>query len=159
TSAVSWANDGVTHSALYAIDKNDSVEISVDGGGFTSLGGYAKQVSAGLNSSGNPVVYEIGSDNAVWYYRPRRSGSSWVSLGGYAKQISATVQNTVYEIGSNDDVWVNHGSGWVSLGGYAKQISAGTDGNGNPEVFAIGYNDTVSVNNGSGWVNLGGYAK
>jgi hypothetical protein len=48
TSAISWVNGGVTHSALYAIDKNDSIEVSVDGGGFTNLGGYARQISTGI---------------------------------------------------------------------------------------------------------------
>src|SRR5215472_4221285 len=110
TSAVAWTSGGVTHSALYAIGQNDNVEVSVDGGSFTNLGGYAKQVSAGLDVFNKPEVYAIGADNAVWVNK----GSGWVSLGGYAKAISATIDNTVYAIGTNDDLFTGNGSvgGW-----------------------------------------------
>src|SRR5262249_54816924 len=123
TSAISWVGGGVAHSALYAIGPNDNVEISVDGGSFTNLGGYAKQISAGLDASGLRGVYAIGSNNAVSVNAAAHAG--WVGLGGYAKQISATVANTFYSIGLDNAVYVNNGSGFVSLGGYAKQISAG----------------------------------
>src|SRR5262249_55955802 len=56
TSTVAWTTGGVTHSAFYAIDQNDAVEVSVDGGSFASLGGYAKQISAGLDASNKPEV-------------------------------------------------------------------------------------------------------
>jgi hypothetical protein len=154
-SAVSWVGPfGLTHHAVYAISPLDTVQVSFAGSPFISLGGYAKQISAGLDATGSPEVYAIGADNAVWVNR----GSAWVRLGGYFKEISATLANTVYAIGTDDAVWVNHGSGWLSLGGYAKQISAGADAAGNPEVFAIGGNDAVFVKDGS-WVSLGGYAK
>jgi hypothetical protein len=158
TSAVSWLGPfGLTHHALYAIGAKDNVEVSFGGGKFTNLGGYAKQVSAGLDATSSPVVYAIGADNAVWL----NNGSGWVSLGGYAKQISATVANAVYAIGTDDAVWVYEASGshWVSLGGYAKQISAGTDAAGNPEVYAIGGDDAVYVNDGGPWLDRGGYVK
>jgi hypothetical protein len=51
-----------SHSALYAIGANDNVEVSVDGGVFTNLGGYAKQISAASDG----VVYAIRTDNAVY---------------------------------------------------------------------------------------------
>jgi hypothetical protein len=158
-SAVSWRGPlGLTHDALYAIAPNDTVEVSLDGGPFTNLGGYSKQISAGLDASGNPEVYAIGGDNAVYLNK----GSGWVRLGGYAKEISATVDNTFYHIGTDDAVYLGHGvagTGFVRLGGQVKQISAGTTLAGTPEVFVIGFNDAVFVNNGSGYVNLGGYAK
>jgi hypothetical protein len=159
TSAISWAIGGITHSASYAIDQNDSVEVSVDGGKFTHLGGYAKQISAGLDAANKPEVYAIGSDNAVWLNK----GSGWASLGGYVKEISATVENTVYAIGANDDVYLSHGLpglGWVNTGLKARQISAGADGVGNPEVYAIGFNNSVYAGNGSGsFADWGGYVK
>jgi hypothetical protein len=158
-SAVSWRGPlGNPHSALYAIAPDDTVEVSFDGASFTNLGGYSKQISAGLDAAGRPEVYAIGGDNAVYL----NNGSGWIRLGGYAKEISATVDNTFYHIGTDDAVYVGHGlasPGYVRLGGQVKQISAGADLAGNPEVFAIGYNDAVFVNNGSGYVNLGGYAK
>jgi hypothetical protein len=162
-SAISWASGSVTHSALYIIGPYDNVEVSVDGGNFTNLGGYAKQISAGFdNSTNKPEVYAIGSDNAVWV----NEGSGWVSLGGYAKQISAADNNTVYAIGTDDAVWINYRSGWLSMGGYAQQISAEVVFTvGDPLVYAIGkYNDvwvsTINPRTGRfGWVDLGGYAK
>src|SRR5262249_17738660 len=120
TSAVAWTSGGVTHSAFYAIAKNDTVEVSVDGGGFTNVGGYAKQVSAGLGVFNKPEVYAIGADNAVSVDK----GSGWVSLGGYLKEISATVENTVYAIGTDDNIYVGHGTpglGWFNTGLKARQ--------------------------------------
>jgi hypothetical protein len=146
------------HTALYAIAPDDTVEVSFDGGSFTNLGGFSKSISAGLDANGNPEVYAIGGDNAIYV----NSGSGWVKVGGYAKEISATVANTVYSIGTDDAVYLSHGvaeSGFVRLGSQAKQISAGTTLAGNPVVYSIGFNDAVSINNGSGFVNLGGYAK
>ena len=94
-SGVAWATGGVTHRASYAIDKNDQVEVSVNGSSFTNLGGYTKQVSAGLDIFNKSEVYAIAPTSSVSV----KNGSGWVSLGGYARQISATVENTVYGIG------------------------------------------------------------
>jgi hypothetical protein len=160
TSAISWVNGGVTHTALYAIAPNDTVEVSVDGGGFTNLGGYAKQISAGLDAFNKPEVYAIGTDNAAWLNK----GSGWVRLGGYVKEISATINNALYAIGTDDAVYLTYGVagyGFVRLGGYAKQISAGADLFGNHYVYIIGGDDAVYENTGepNSWINLGGYAK
>jgi hypothetical protein len=149
---------GVAHTALYALAPDDTVEVSIDGGAFTNLGGFSKSISAGLDASGNPEVYAIGGDNAIWLNK----GSGWIRVGGYAKEISATVGNVVYSIGTDDAVYLSHGvagSGFVRLGGQVKQISAGADFAVNPVVYAIGFNDAVLVNNGSGFVSLGGYAE
>jgi hypothetical protein len=164
TSAVAWTVGTVTHSAFYAIGQNDNVEASIDGGGFVNLGGYAKQISAGLDVFNKPEVYAIGSDNAVWV----DDGKGWVSLGGYAKQISATVENTIYAIGTNDDIFVGHGTpgaaDWFDSGLRARQISAGATNTGNPQVFAIGFNNNVYAGNGSGgggssFADWGGFSK
>ena len=161
TSAVSWASAGLIHTALYAIGQKDNVEVSVDGGRFNNLGFYAKQVSAGLDAHGQPEVFAIGANNAVWVNHALVGPGVWTSLGGYAKQISADVADTVYAIGTDDAVWVNsHESGWVRLGGYARQISAGEDAIDNPEVFYIGADNAVYVTGGlGGFAKLGGYAK
>jgi hypothetical protein len=147
----------VAHHALYAIAQNDTVEVSTDGGPFVNLGGYAKQISAGLDAAGRPEVYEIDANNAVEVNHG--PGTAWTNLGGYAKQVSATVANTFYVIGSNDAVFINHGAGYTSLGGFAQQISAGADAAGNPEVYEIDGSNSVEVNRGAGFRTLGGYAK
>jgi hypothetical protein len=156
-SAISFVTNGVAHHALYAIAANDTVEVSTDGGPFVNLGGYAKQISAGLDNAGRPEVYSIDAHNAVEVNHG--PGTGWTNLGGYAKQISATVANTVYVIGTNDAVFLNRGAGYVPLGSYAKQISAGVGVSGSPEVFEINGSNAVEVNRGAGFVNLGGYAK
>jgi hypothetical protein len=146
----------VTHHVLYAIGGDDAAYSNIDGGGYTSLGGYAKQLSAGLDANGNPEVYAIGKDDAVYV----NHGAGFIDLGGYAKQISATALGTVYAIDSDNSVWEYASkSGVVHLGGYALEISAGLDDNGNPEVYAIGSDNSLYVDDGSGFVNLGGYVK
>src|SRR5262249_27381321 len=78
TSAVSWVGPfGLTHNALYSIAPDDSVKVSFGGTSFKNLGGYAKQISAGLDASNNPEVYAIGADNAVYVNK----GSGWIDLG------------------------------------------------------------------------------
>ena len=70
----------------------------------SSLGGYAKQVSAGLTAAGSPEVFAIGSNDAL--YVNHLDGTAGSGLGGYVKAISATTDNTVFAIGSNDSVYV-----------------------------------------------------
>jgi hypothetical protein len=125
-SAVVWRNhSGFQHESLYAIAPNDTVEVSVDGGSFSNLGGYSKQISAGLDAAGNPEVYAIGGDNAVWLNK----GSGWVRLGGYVKQISAAFNDEtnqeVFAIGLDDALYMNQGSGFTKLGTiYVTEVSA-----------------------------------
>jgi hypothetical protein len=138
---------------VYVIGSDNSVFVNAGGSGYVGLGGYALDISAGLDANGNPEVYAIGLDHALYV----NNGTGWVDLGGYVKAISATTQNTVYVIGSDNSVFVNAGSGYTALGGYALQISAGLDANGNPEVFVIGTDHALYVNHGSDYVDLGGY--
>jgi Tectonin domain len=157
---LSFGNLNLTHHAVYGIGPGQTSErdafVSTDGGGFVDLGGYVKAISAGLDAKGNPEVYGIGADDALYVNK----GSGWVDLGGICKAVSATAKDTVYVIGTDNSVFVNvGGSGYTGLGGYALDISAGLDANGNPEVYAIGLDHALYVNNGTGWVDLGGYVK
>ena len=156
-SAVTWqTTSGVTHHALFAIGGDNAAYISIDGGGYTLLGGQTKQISAGLDANGQPELYAIGMDDAIYV----DDGAGFVDLGGYAKQISATARGTVYVIGSDNSIWAYvSGSGIVRLGGYALDISAGVDASGNPDVYAIASNHSLYVDDGSSSVNLGGYVK
>src|SRR3954470_12395848 len=78
-SAISWSSGGLRHHAVYSIGADAAVYVNVDATGNTRLGGYAKQISAGLDAAGRPEVYAIGTDDGVWVNR----GSGWVGLGGY----------------------------------------------------------------------------
>jgi Tectonin domain len=154
-SAINWFN-GAQHSTVFGIGSDDSVYMSVDGHTpWVGLGGYAKQISAGLDTASNPEVFAIGSDNALYV----NDGGVWNDLGGYVKQISATANNTVFAIGTNDGVFVNKAGVWSSLGGYAQQISASVPLVGNFEVFAIGTDNALYVNDGGVWNDLGGYVR
>ncbi|MBV8310353.1 MAG: hypothetical protein JO344_08215 [Planctomycetaceae bacterium] len=122
TSAVAWTAGLVTHHALYAIGAKDNVEVSVDGGSFTNLGGYAKQVSAGLDVFNKPEVYAIGADNAVWLNK----GSGWVSLGGYVTEVGAPAAGNfgislpaglAYAVSKGHGGLLHKGSSFSSIGG------------------------------------------
>jgi hypothetical protein len=120
TSAVAWTVGSVTHSALYAVAKDDTVQVRVDGGEFTNLGGYAKAISAGLDASNLPEVYFIGADNAVSVNK----GSGWVSSGGtYVTEVSAPAIGTglagdlAYAAGKGHRGLLHKGSSFISFGG------------------------------------------
>jgi hypothetical protein len=156
-SAISWQSGSVAHHALYAIGQGDDVYVSVDGGGYTALGGYAKQISAGLDALGNPVVYAIGQNDGLYVNTTGTPG--FTALGGYVKQISGSTNGRVYAIGAGNDVYLYNGS-FIALGGYAQQISAGLDGS-NQVVYAIGADNGLFVNTTGtpGFTLLGGYVK
>ena len=122
-SAISWSSGGLQHSAVFAIGSNDSVYMNTDATGKVALGGYAKQISAGLDAAGNPEVFAIGSDNAL--YVNHANGAGWASLGGYVKEIGATTHNTVFAIGSNDSVYVNSGAGTSRWGATPSRSAPG----------------------------------
>ena len=93
-----------TDSTLYVRGEDlNSVYVN-SGSGYVDLGGYAKQISAGLDAAGNPEVFAIGGDNAVYI---NDNGTGWVDLGGYGKAISASVDNTVFAISGDNAVYVN----------------------------------------------------
>jgi hypothetical protein len=162
------------HGTVFFIDSGNAVDWGVynwmthgwSGGG---LGGYALQISAGMDAYGpygRPEVYAIGTNHQVFVNVQLSIGnysvnySGWQGLGGYAKQISATEGNTVFAIGYDDAVWkINGTSGsWTNLGLlYTLDISAGLDANGQPEVWAIDNNNNLWVNdgpNGAYWLRL-----
>jgi hypothetical protein len=155
-SAVSWADsNGQVHHEVFALNANDNVEVSKDGGAFTVLGSFqARQVSAGLDVLGNPEVFALGLDNAVYV---SHGTATFMSLGGQVfREISASVRNTVYALGFDNLVYVNKGSGgFFSFPIKAKQIGAGTDANGNPEVFAIDLNDRLYAIRDLSFIPLG----
>jgi hypothetical protein len=75
-------------STVYAIGGDNAVykdSGSGSGTGWVSLGGYAKQISAGIDSKFGPFVFAIGLNDGLW----SNHGSGWVSLGGYVTEVSA----------------------------------------------------------------------
>jgi hypothetical protein len=154
--AVSWNSGGVEHAEVFTLGVDNTVWADKDSAGLVPLGGYLESISAGLDAAGNPEVYGIGGNNAVWVNHV--DGRGWSSLGGNVTAISASSDNTVYAIAPNNLVYVDFGLGWYSQGGYSTQISASTTGSGLPEVFAIGSSNSVYVDvlGQSGWTDLGG---
>jgi hypothetical protein len=158
-----WDANGITpHNAVFGIGSDGGVYMNEDdAASWVDLGGYAKQICASIDA-GNPEVYCIGGDNAVYVKHYSVSGhvwSGWSDLGGWLSQISATESNNVYGIGGDGAVYeYNSWWGWLKMGINAKQISAGLDAHGKPELFAVGSDNAVYVtDNGSSWHNLGGW--
>jgi hypothetical protein len=133
-SAVSWTSGGVAHQAVSTIGADAAVYLTVDATGNERLGGDAKQISAGLDTSGRPEVFAVGANNSIRVDR----GSGWVNLGGYVRQISGTRDNTVSAIGMDDAVYAHTGTpgGLSPMGGIVKQIGAALDASGRPEVIS-----------------------
>jgi hypothetical protein len=157
-SAISWSSGGVEHNEVFVLGVDNEVWADKDSTGLVDLSGYLQQISAGLDANGNPEIYGIGGDNAVWVNH--LDGGGWSSLGGNVTSISASTENTVFAIAPNNNVYVNSGLGWSNLGGYSTQISACSAANGSPEVYAIGSSNSTYLDkdNGSGWSDLGGYS-
>ena len=99
-------------------------------GGWSSLGGYVKQITVGANKNGSLEVFGIGANNAAWFCQQQAgSWSNWQSLGGYAKQLEAGRESNgdleLFGIGAANGVWVNSQTspagllgGWSNLGGF-----------------------------------------
>jgi hypothetical protein len=84
---------------VFAIGSDDSGQMNRVGSGWTGLGGKVKAISAGLDSAGNPELYGIGTDNAVYV---SDNGSGWISrLSGYATEISAAAMGMVFARGGD----------------------------------------------------------
>ncbi len=147
------------HGTVYAVGTNNVVWVN-NASGWACLNMAAAQISAGVTSAGQPEVYAVGQSTPNVSVN---SGGNWVSLGSQFNTISGTMNDTVYAIGTNGAVFVDHststgGTGWTSLGGQAAQIAAGVDASGSPEVFAVspGSRGVVSVNDGKYWVPVFG---
>jgi hypothetical protein len=141
---------------VYAIGFNDAVYVNYAAGTpWVDLYGVAKQISAGADASGNPEVFVINQNNALFVNR----GSGYIALGSGVKQISGTMKDTVFAINQNNTVSEYVGSkSPVNLGGAVTQISAGLDAYGNPQVFAIDQYNNLVVSPGAGFVSLGEHA-
>ena len=160
-SAISW-NDGVqVHSEVFAIDFDNTVSMSKDGGAFVSEGGYAKSISAGLDIYGRPEVFAIDVNDGLSI---NDNGAGWSSRGnvGNVSGIAASSSGSCYVLTASGSVSTSLVWGWAAtgLGGTTVSISAGTDSRGNPEVYALDSNKIVwSNDNGWGWSDRGGYLK
>jgi hypothetical protein len=140
---------------VYAIGAGqDSGIISIDAGGFRPLGGYAQEISAGLDANNNPVVYSIDSDSSLKV----NDGTGFTPVYSYAKHVSGSLNNRVYAIGQADNVLEINGTTATDRGSSALAISAGVDASGKAEVYAVGITNRLMVSDGNGFVDLGSYA-
>jgi hypothetical protein len=132
--------------------------------------GTFRQVSAGLDTSGDPVCYAIQNGTGNLYeFSPAFNWYPWflgggaqnysVNLHGVCLQISATRNGECYAIGTDYAVYLNDARGSWSLpssfpyGGVPVQISAGVDQWGQDEVYALMTNRYVGIklHDGSWW--------
>jgi hypothetical protein len=103
---------------VYAIGADNAVWVN-DGSGWVSLGGYAEQVSAGLDAAGNPFVFAIGLNDGLW----SDHGAGWVSLGGYVTEICAPdvgvglPGDLAYAVAKGHGCLLHSGTTFTTLGG------------------------------------------
>ena len=92
------------------------------GSGWVGLGGYAKQISAGIDATFKPFVFSIGLDDGLW----SNHGFGWVSLGGYVTEVSAPgagnfgvslAGDLAYVVGKGHGGFLHKGPSFVALGG------------------------------------------
>ena len=95
------------------------------GRGWVDLGGYVKQISAGLVSAfpqSNPSVFAIGLNDGLW----SNTGSGWVGLGSYVTEVSGpTAGNAginlpaglVYGVTNGHGAFLRNGTSFVSIAG------------------------------------------
>jgi hypothetical protein len=113
---------------VYAIDPNNTVYYYLNGV-QTTLGGYVKQVSAGLDSAGNSEVFATRWDDSV--YVNHRDIWGFIPLGGYAREISAPAFNAgfdgdvVYAVDPHHEGYLHDANGWHDLQQYVLGASGG----------------------------------
>ena len=108
--AISATADGT----VFTIGRSNVVYVN-RGSGFVSLGGDAKEISAGVDAAGTPDVYAIGANNSVYVNDDERG---FVDLGGYVTEISATADSTLFARGEDlNSVDVNYGGSGIGYVG------------------------------------------
>ena len=94
------------NNTVFAIGANSALSIDRGVNSWSKLGGYAKEISAGVNTTGKPEVYVIGGDNAAYV---SDNGSGFSDLGGYVTEISATANGVLFARGKLvDSVYVSN---------------------------------------------------
>jgi hypothetical protein len=132
--------------------------------GWTSLGGSGiSSISTTLDAHGNPEVFAVGADRAVWYQSqsPQGGWGGWQSLGGSVLSISTTRDLNgdveVFAVGTDQTVYYqvytrsivtpfytsSGWSGWNGLQGGVQSVSGICDNNDDVYVFAVATDSTV----------------
>jgi hypothetical protein len=163
-------------SGLFALGSNNVIYYDQytpgqgwSGFSYISQGGTFKQIAAGMSYSGNPEVYGLGFDNAV--YTEIQNGAGWTALtnlGGNVQSIatSRSASQTVYAIDASNNVVEDrylfgggdanryaYWTGFQNLGsGFKAVTAAGT------QVYGLGPDNHVySISPTSGKTDVGGY--
>jgi hypothetical protein len=165
--SISVTNDGSVW-RVFAIGLNNAVYTFASGDtGWTSLGGQARQVTAGHRADGRLEVFAIGTDNVVYSDIRTGTGSggwagtTWAALvpsvttgAIQAQQIvvdSASGREQVFVVGLDNSVHTTYEAlagtvrtgftwnwmNWIELGVNVKSIAVEMTADGREEVFAI----------------------
>ncbi len=132
----------------FAIDSTSNAlfEYMTPGGWREVSTGSFQQVSAGLNSSGQAVVYGVLSDGSIWEQNPAFGtvglNTGWEKLSGTGGapdsflSAAAGGPDKVFAVAADHTLWEHSTSGWVqlSIGSFAN-ISARQTSSGVDEVF------------------------
>ena len=107
--------------AVYAIGADNAV-YEIGSSGVVKLGGYAKQISAGLDGFGHPEAFAIGLDDALYAQR----GLGFVRLGDFVTEVSAPAVETfgiglpgdlTYVVDFNHQGLLHRGTSFIPIGG------------------------------------------
>jgi len=132
--------------------------------GWSGLGGWVSDIEVVNNALGNPEVFAIGSDNALYHkwFTPGRGWSDWASLGGWIDDMEIVIfegRPHVHAVGSNDAMhqrwWDNGWHGWANIDGEFSSIEQSVlNENGGIEIFAIDHDNNLvhkSFERPQGW--------
>jgi hypothetical protein len=107
-SAINWTTNGVQHTEVFTVDQHNEVWVSKDGGSWNvELYLPTLQISAGLDTHGNPEVFAIDWQNHAVYCND--NGTGWTYRAGGLTSISTSRNDTVFGIDGDGAVWVNRG--------------------------------------------------
>ncbi|MGY2051188.1 galactose oxidase-like domain-containing protein [Methylobacterium sp. JK268] len=109
---------------------------------YAQVGAYGQHMSAGADGT----VAVVNTWNDVWLKRADDTSDAWVQIPGKAKRIAVMNRNSLWAVGTDDNVYRIDGNGqWTRVGTGVSEIAASSDG-------AV---VTISLYDGSVWRKIG----
>jgi hypothetical protein len=136
--SISAVTDSVGRDDVYAVTSDNHLwEHTPTGWTFLSSNSF-QQVSAGLNASGQAVVYGVGTDHSLIEYNSAFAGGSMsLSPAGTILSVSAGAADEVFAVTSDNHLWA-HTAGWAILStGSFVSLSGAKNSAGQGDLFAV----------------------
>ena len=136
--SISAVTDSVGRDDVYAVTSDNHLWEHTPTGWIFLSGNSFQQVSAGLNASGQAVVYGVGKDHSLMEYNPAFAGGSLnLSPAGTILSVSAGAADEVFAVTSDNHLWA-HTASWaiLSTGSFAS-LSGAKNTAGQGDLFAV----------------------